>query len=95
MSKNKVTLEVVRKAIIDGSHGMSAEAANMSDEEFLQAELDANLEMDSLDIVEMTMEIERRLGISIAEEMFSAAIQKPMTVADYIEGCNKFASELR
>ena len=95
MGKNKVTLEVVREAIIDGSRGMSDETEKMSAEELLQAELIADLEMDSLDIVEMTMEIERRLNISIAEEMFSAAIQKPITVADYIEGCNKFASELK
>lgn len=69
--------ELIEKEVIE----IIEEFCCLGDEILLETELDYDLGLDSLDMVEITMELEERFNISIEDE----EIANVKTVSDIVE----------
>ena len=71
MKKTKLTVQDVRTAI-ENMHDeeLSSMVAEMSDEELLAANFKDDFGMDSLDVIEMTLEMERDHAINIPDSAY-------------------------
>lgn len=71
MKKKELTVQDLRKAISNmNDEELSSMVEELSDEDFLEAEFMEDLSMDSLDVIEMTMEIEREHAIQIPDNAY-------------------------
>lgn len=92
MEKTLITLANVRQALVDSISDIAQqETPTLSDKQLLETDLVNDFKMDSLELVELTMRIERDLKITISDKMFSAF--KNTTVAHLIDCCNRYATE--
>lgn len=92
MSKRQLTLDDIRKAISETSmYEIGDDVAKMSDEAFEQCHLEDDLGMDSLDLMELTMQLEKDFEFSIPDDA-EERVFKRGTVADILEEYNKFVA---
>ena len=90
----QVTIADVRDAMESCINETAQQQAPvLSDEQLLKINIFNDFKMDSLELVEMIMHLERNLGISIPDEMFSEFPEA--TVKNLIDCCNKYAVERR
>ena len=90
MSKRQLTLDDIRKAISETSiYEIGEDVNKMSDEAFAQCYLEDDLGMDSLDLMELTMQLERNFDFSIPDDA-EERVFKLGTIADLVKEYNKF-----
>ena len=88
MQEKKIDLQLLRSCIKQMiSDGLCAEVDRLTDVEFQTTSLKEDWGLDSLDLIEMTMKIERDLGIVIPDSVLADFAQTPGTVKDFLDRC--------
>ena len=91
MERN-ITISGIRgsiKAVVDSR--LENDVTEMTDENLANLTLGADLGMDSLDIVELSMLIEREFKISFSEDIIGKWVKNSneLTIADIVKYCNE------
>ena len=91
MDKHILTIEDVRRLLKGEAlflrDGINVDA--MSDQDLLNSDLRYGLRLDSLDIVDMVLTLERDHNLVISEATVVENIKKGGTVGNFIEAVNK------
>jgi len=86
----KLTIQDVRRAIYDmHDNELSEIVAEISDDDLLDTSLTEDLMMDSLDVIEMTLEIERLHGISIPDDAYDKVKYKDSKIRTLLDIYNE------
>lgn len=92
MEKKIITLKEVREALrCLNDEELSEYIDSISDEELLASSFHEDLGMDSLDVIETTLEIERMCAVSVPDEAYYSFQKKGGTVQALIEIYNETA----
>lgn len=92
MNTKQLTLDDIRKAIAETSmYEIGEDVARMTDEAFAQCYLEDDLGIDSLDLMELTMQLERNHNLSIPDDA-EERVFKHGTVADILAEYNKYVA---
>lgn len=75
--EKEITLEVIRQVLKDKQY-LSVD--NMSDDELRKACFYKDFGMDSLDVIELSMSLERELSVSVPDEAVPEYITKGGTI---------------
>ena len=90
MKKNKLTVQDVRTAIANmHDEELSSMIDEMSDEELLAANFKDDFGMDSLDVIEMTLEMERDNALHIPDSAYEKMDSKGGTIKDLLDAYNE------
>ena len=90
MKKKVLTLQDVRDAIhCVNDEELSEYINSISDEELLASSFHEDLGMDSLDVIELMLEIERMCTVSIPDAAYETIVAKGGTVQALLETCNE------
>ena len=88
--KKVITLEDVRAALTDTLDAEGKrELDKMSDEALLDSNLNEDLLMDSLEIIESVMVLEKECGISVPDESYDNFRKNGSTVRAMIDEINR------
>ena len=89
MEKKILTLKDVRDAVrCINDEELSEYLNSISDDELLASNFKEDLGMDSLDVIELMLEIERMYAISIPDAAYETIVAKGGTVQALLETCN-------
>lgn len=90
MKKVKLTIQDVRDAINDMNDAELSEfVSELPDDKLAEANLMTDLQMDSLDIIEMTLEIEQARSVSIPDEAYEKIRNSGGSVQDMLDIYNE------
>lgn len=90
--EEKITVSDLRSGIMSIVNPRKEnEISNMLNENLAQLTLGGDLELDSLDIVELSMLIEAGFKISLSEDIVGRWVKDSfkLTISDVVEDCNK------
>lgn len=88
--KQVLSLENIRNAIKETQYpSVWQKVEKMTDERFQKASFSCDFQMDSLDVIEMTMFLERDLNVSIPDEAITIYSRKGGTVQAMIDAFNE------
>ena len=90
----EVTISDIRSALIDTSSVSEDELGMLTDDQLLKEDLIYDLGLTSLDLVDITLEVERDLSILLGDTdkiIDGLNAQGSYKVADFIAACNKYA----
>lgn len=89
----EITLNDVRQALRDTQYpSVMTKVDNMSDDELKKACFRTDFGMDSLDTIELSMNLERRLSVSVPDRAVSEYITKGGTVQAMMDVFNNVIS---
>lgn len=89
MKKKQLTLEDLRKAIYDLNYPeLSRDVERMSDEAFLECQLEEDLGLDSMDVVELTVNLENNCDICLPCNIEHDIERNGNTVQICLNTCN-------
>ena len=89
MSKKQLTLVDIRRAIDDlRDSELSEDVRKMSDEAFLKCELEEDLGLDSMDIVDFTLNLENNCNICLPHHIVEDIKRDGQTVEKCLNVCN-------
>lgn len=89
MSKKQLTLVDIRRAIGDLCDSeLSEDVRKMSDEELLKCELEEDLGLDSMDIVDFTLNLENNCNICLPYDIVEDIRCDGQTVEKCLNVCN-------
>lgn len=90
--EEKITVSDLRSGIMSVVNPRKEnEISNMLNENLAQLTLGGDLELDSLDIIELSMLIEAGFKISLSEDIVGRWVKDSfkLTIADVVEDCNE------
>lgn len=89
MSKKQLTLGDIRRAIYDlHCSELSEDVRKMSDEALLKCELEEDLGLDSMDIVDFTLNLENNCNICLPPHIVDDIRRDGRTVEKCLDVCN-------
>lgn len=90
MAKKFLEVKDIRRAAAElNDSDLDAVISQMSDEEFLDSEFERDLELDSLEVTELTMNLEKDFDISIPDLSFHLFKRNGNTVRAMLEEYNR------
>ena len=90
MAKKILEVQDIRRAAAElNDSDLDAVISQMSDEEFLDSKFECDLELDSLEVTELTMNLEKDFDISIPDSSFHFFKRNGNTVRAMLEEYNR------